>query len=575
MTFDEVAAEIVKNSIRTAYAIDDEIIEPYSDQTGDRKMSKELYASFQKVGCSLELARFTTKKKWDGEQKQNLGKKDLLILDWELSKSEPKYANSLYILHQAIQQPGLPFVCIYTHAPDLDVIAKNIFSYFWFGKEDKDSIERKGNDLLSSLQENIADFDEDKFKEIAVKTLDIIKTPSREKSILKEISTCINEVFGKGAKEIIISEGNTLFSMTELKDILICFSLSSCGYLKSGKKTQRIDIFPIQAIGCQYSFLIDNAIVQIYKKIGPEGSVPPGKLYEHLSQAICKRPHNFVSLLGLEFRNYFRDKAKNLGRELNSIDEDAFLYHQECIKKETDGDDHFSFFMKDIWNSQVTGDWHGHSPKTLEVIEDYKAEHKFDERLTAIIKTQGNDISAPLAYLNKRYSMLRWEPTPPSSLRFGDIFKTSSPEIPYLLCITSHCDCLRPKKINDMFLFVAGKIIATKNGLMTGDEGFQSFIRDDSSNVICLAWEDKPFSLHIETSNLNLLKPVKAKFKNEKIELMYQCTQRENYTQRIANHAFGNAGRVGITFANLKEFKTKKPVPCKNPEGQKCMVKAP
>lgn len=108
---------------------------------------------------------------------------------------------------------------------------------------------------------------------------------------------------------------------------------------------------------------------------------------------------------------------------------------------------------------------------------------------------------------------------------------------------------------------------------MTGDEGFQSFIRDESGNVICLEWENKPFSIHIETSNLNLLKPVKAKFKNEKIELIYQCTQRENYTQRIANNAFGNAGRVGITFANLKEFKTKKPVPCKYPEEQKECVK--
>lgn len=575
MTFDAVAAEIVKDSIRTAYAIDDEIVEPYSDQIGDSKMSQELYASFQKVGCSLELARFTTKKKWDLEQKKNIEKKDLLILDWELSKSGTKYANSLHILQHAIQQPGLPFICIYTHAHDLDVIAKNIFSYFWFGKEDKDSIERKGNDLLNVLQEKVADFDEDKFKEIAVKTLDIIKTPSREKGILKEISTCINEAFGKDAKKIILYEGNTLFNMSEIKDILTYFSLSSCGFLKSGKKIQRTDIFPIQTIGCPYSFLIDNAIVQIFKKTGPEGSVPPEKLYEHLSQAICKRPRNFVSLLGLEFRNYFRDKAKTLGRELNSIDEDAFLYHQECINKETAGGDHFSFFMKDIWNSQVTGDWHGHNPQTLAVIEDYKTKHNFNDRLTTIIRTQGKEISGSLAYLNKRYSMLRWKPNPPTSLSFGDIFKTNSSDIPYLLCITSHCDCLRPDKINDMILFVAGKEKTINNGLLTGDEGFQSFIRDENRSVICLDWEDKPFSIHIETSKLNLSKPVKAKFKNVKIELKYQCTQRENYTQRIANHAFGNAGRVGITFANLKEFKSKKPVPCKYPVEQKCDVKDP
>jgi hypothetical protein len=573
MTFDAVAAEIVKDSIRTAYAIDDDFVEPYSSQKGDSKMSQELYTSFQKAGCSLELARFTTKKKWDLEQKQNLGKKDLLILDWELTKGGTKFANSLYILNQAIQQPGLPFICIYTNEQDLDFISKNIFSYFWFGKEDQISINRKIIDFVDYLELKIDEFDENKFKEIAANILSIIKTPSREKEVLREISKSINDNFGRSAKDIIISTGKRLFAVSDVKDILIYFSLSCDDFLKSGKRIEKTDIFPIHITSNSYSFLIDNAIVQIFRKTGLIGSVPPEKLYEQFSQAICKRPHNFVSLLGLEFRNYFRDKAKTLGRELNSIDEDAFLYHQECIKNEAGGEDHFSFFMKDIWNSQVTGDWHGHNPKTLAVIEDYKTKHKFDERLTAIIKTQGNEISVPLAYLNKRYSTLRWEPTPPSSLRFGDIFKTSSREIPYLLCITSHCDCLRPKKINSMILFVHGNIIPTKNGLMAGDEGFQSFVRDESGSVICLEWEDKPFSIHIETSNLNLIKPVKAKFKNEKIELMYQCTQRENYTQRIANHAFGNAGRVGITFANLKEFKTKKPAPCKYPEVQKECVK--
>lgn len=573
MTFDAVAAEIVKDSIRTAYAIDDDFIEPYSTQTGDNKMSQELYASFQKAGCSLELARFTTKKNWDLEQKQNLGKKDLLILDWELSKGGTKFANSLYILNQAIQQPGLPFICIYTNAQDLDFISNNIFSYFWFGKEDQVLIENKIREFVDFLEETITTFNEDKFKAIADNILNIIKTPSREKEILKEISKCFNDDFGNDAKDIIISAGKRLFNVPDIKDILIYFSLSPNGFLKSGNKIKKTDVLPIHTTGNSYSFLIDNAIVQIFKKTGPIGSVPPEKLYEHLSQAICKRPHNFVSLLGLEFRNYFRDKAKTLGRELNSIDEDAFLYHQECIKSEAAGEDHFSFFMKDIWNSQVTGDWHGHSPKTLAVIEDYKTKHNFNERLTAIIKNQGIDISNSLAYLNKRYSMLRWEPNPPVSFRFGDIFKTSSPEIPYLLCITSHCDCLRPKKVNDMILFVAGKIIPTKSGLITGDEGFQSFIRDESDRVICIDWENKPFSIHIETSNLNLLKPVKVKYKNNFINLLYRCTQRENYTQRIANNALGNAGRVGITFASLKEFKTKKPVPCKFPEKQKCVTK--
>lgn len=572
MTFDDVAAEIVKNSIRTAYAIDDEFVEPYTRQKGNREISKELYASFQKAGCSLEIARFRGKKTWENGQKENLRKKDLLILDWELNKGGVKFANTLRILQQAIQEPGLPFICIYTHSQDLDVIAQNIFSYFWYGNESQGEIDKKREDFLNELEDNVVDFDETTFKAIVSRILDIVKNPQREREVISEISNNITKKYGGKAIKSIIDAGKKILVMVELKDVFIYIALSSIGYFKSGKKFNKIEIISILTPACPYSLLINNALVQVFQKPGAAGSIPPEKLYESLSSAIYKRPNNFVSLLGLEFRNYFRDKSKNLGRELNSINEDAFLYHQECVKNDSAGEDHFSFFMKDIWNSQVTGDWHGHSPKTLAVIEDYKTSSKFDEKLAVIKQNKGESISEALAYLNKRYSMLRWEPNPPTSLRFGDIFKTNSQDIPYLLCITSHCDCLYPTKINDMILFVSGRTKNIRKGLESGDNGFQSFVRDEESKAICLDWDNKPFSIHIETSTLNLLKPVKAFYRSKQIELLYQCTQRENYTQRIANHAFGNAGRVGITFASLKEFKAEIAEPCKYPKKRsKCV----
>ncbi|MCX5817437.1 MAG: response regulator receiver domain [Proteobacteria bacterium] len=554
MSFELVAEKIVRNSIRTAYAIDDEFVEPYTKQRGNKEISKELFSSFRKAGCSLELARFSNKRKWEKEQKLNLGKKDLLILDWELNKGGIKFKSALRILDQAVQESGLPFICIYTHVPNLDEVAQNVFSYFWYSQAQQNIIKEAIDSFIDTLEERIEDFDENVFVKIAEKILELIKQPLKEKELLKEIKRGIHEKFGQNAKSAIESAGNEFFKRPELKDILTYFVLGNQKYLKSGKKKQDNRILPVQSSECPYSFLINNALVHIFQKTGT-APVKPDQLYSILSKAIYNRPNNFVSLLGLEFRNHFRDKAKNLGRELNAINEDAFFYHQTCVEGNGDSGEQFSFFMKDIWNSQVVGDWHAHTPETLKVIESYKTKINFEQQLNKIKEDKGNNIKNDLARLNKRYSILNWEPKPPSSLRFGDIFKTSCLDIPYLLCITSHCDCFRPEKIKNHFLFVAGKEKNLKSGLLTGEDGFQSFINGPNDGVLCIEWEGKPFSLHIDSARLNLKKPLKVKYKQQNIQIDFLCTQKENYTQRVANFAFGNAGRVGITIANLHEFK--------------------
>ncbi len=553
MSFDAVAEEIVRNSIRTAYAIDDEFVEPYTMQRGNREISKKLFSSFKNAGCTLEIARFSGLKKWEKDQSCNLEKKDLLILDWELNKYGIKFKNTLHILMQAIKQPGLPFICIYTHAQDLDVVAQNIYSFFNYS-EKQDKISSNVNSFIDSLDEKIDSFDEDVFKVTSQSILEILRTPTREKEILKRIGKVFFDKFGNTTRDIIIEAGKEFFNTDDLKSTLLYFSLSGESFLKSGKRKSRYFINAVEGSNCPFSILINNALVQIFQKVGRDHSVEPEQLYNQLSSAICKRPNNFVSLLGLEFRNYFRDRAKLLGRELNAISEDAFFYHQSCVNGTDEGNDNFSFFMKDIWNSQITGDWQGHSPKTLDVIENYKEAQKFDETLIDIKKDKGGRITNDLAFLNKRYSILNWSPIPTNALRFGDIFKTTSPDVPYVLCITSHCDCLRPLKVDDCFLFVPGTEITLRQGLIKGDEGYQSFVRDDG-NLKCLDWSNKPFSLFIKSADINLNKPLSVVHKGKVLKLTFICTQKENYTQRVANNAFGNAGRVGITLASLREFK--------------------
>jgi len=121
-------------------------------------------------------------------------------------------------------------------------------------------------------------------------------------------------------------------------------------------------------------------------------------------------------------------------------------------------------------------------------------------------------------------------------------------DISYLLCITPHCDCLRPGKINNYFYFVGGKKIKLSQGLKKGDTGFISYIKTEKG-FNCIEWEKPPFTIYITNEN-NILNPIECDLMGQKLTLKHLTWQKENYTQRIANESFSHASRVGIEIAN-------------------------
>ena len=125
---------------------------------------------------------------------------------------------------------------------------------------------------------------------------------------------------------------------------------------------------------------------------------------------------------------------------------------------------------------------------------------------------------------------------------------TSPVDNEYLLCITPHCDCLRPDKINNGFYFVIGTEINLPTGLKKGDTGFISYIKTEKG-IICIEWKKSPFTIYIPDNNIS--NPIECDFSGKKIALKYLTCQKENYTQRIANESFSSASRVGINLAKF------------------------
>jgi len=571
MDFNTVAKEIVSDSICSALCIDNAFDEPYAPtdypEKDSFKIPKELYESFKAQNCILDIYKYIDLKDWEGKRESILKNKDLLILDWELTDGDPPYKDALEILLEAVKTESLPFVYIYTQEIDLDKVILNICAYF-SGTTSED-LRQKYESLCEEL-EDTTDIPE---VEDSDKLLSGMKEICKEILIKGDLSEDIeDEIFGYLQKELDTDLGGakryyrTLCKIgqkhfeTETRDdifkpIGIILNPSHC----REEPVSEIDIHPISDE--QYAYLIHNTIVKIStKKLSTtEGIksdvVSPEEVYSDLSRTIWKRPRNFLALLGLEMRNLYRGRSSVIGKDLNEIDEIAFFKHQKSFE-DTDEQERFYEFLKNIWKEELSSFLLDQSPALFSVLDEYKNKNNIEDGLETLQKNPEKFID-DLSKLNYYYSVLRFDWKNPRKIRFGDIFSItfekngdSEEDYSYLLCITSHCDCLRPQKVEDSLNFVGGKKLKLKKGLEIGDSGCVSYIKANEE-IVCIEWRKIPFTIHIALNGNDISKPIKCIFSGRDITLDYLATQKENYTQRIANAAFSYASRVGIELVGL------------------------
>jgi len=520
MPYQTAATNIIRESIKSAIFIDEKALEFYGEQSSEEideeKLSKELYSNFKDHGISLAVHKFKIKDIEDNSLKDYLFKsRDLILLDWKLN-GEDGEEYSLNLLSEIVNKPHIHFCTIYTSetGKDLDNVFFNILSYF--SGEDKD--------YYSELKEDLEHEE------------DILKLKNRFDDInLNRHSQKIDALVAEDQKDIV----NLILGLTGEKDLIM--AISKVWVALNDYHTSEIPLpYPSMFSFENQTLVINNTVISIMNK----GENKPEDLISNLSSQIVNDNSSFSKLFGLDTNNLLRSNSSFIDYEIIDLNYKTMLFHRKQIL-EHGSEEEFNSFISSILLEQIKQNVNT-SPLTLFNSQSCKdLEHSL-----------GEVSDEELCKLNSFYNGLYIKDK--STLNFGDIFYNNESKT-YFLCITALCDCLNPKNINNNFYFVEGNEVENLSKVLkSGDSGFKSYIKDGK----VIAWSPiskqndtmryiKPFQLNIvsntfENGKINCT--IINEGKIEELNLTYIFTLKQNYAQRIANHAFGHPTRVGVDF---------------------------
>lgn len=513
MTLLQKTKEIVSNSIRTAIFIDEKALENYKQKSStfirEEELSINLNKNFKNKGISLSVHKFKQSDLTNTTTLDYLFKRrDLVLLDWKLDGNDGEEF-SLNLLSKIVTQKHIHFCSIYTSEANYDEIINNICTYF----------SGYTNEYYESIVESLdvyKDLDETLFEQISFddpKTNSILYNNFRGldaglPNLIKEITNLSD--FGKA-----------------LIQVKYAFSVFH--------KSNIINPVPTHINRSNYSLNINNTIITII----PKNENSAHKILNKLYQQICKSENCFTQLLGLDMQNSFSENSSFVDSNLLDTNLDTLMYHRrQLINNNLENE--FEIFIKNILLE--------HSKMKLENSLLNTLEKTFLDRIT---RRRLNIESQKIAKLNTFYNGSYINNK--ALLNFGDVFKDDKGN--FYLCITPLCDCILhngKSNIGFKYYFVKGQSSNLDESIKIGEKGFVSFLNDKTA----ILWKKdeyiKPFQLYIPNPFLNANKITYLDWnkKNDKveIEIEYYFSLRQNYTQRIVNHAFGHPIRVGVDF---------------------------
>ncbi|NOR45244.1 MAG: hypothetical protein GQ534_06610 [Candidatus Delongbacteria bacterium] len=540
-SFSDIARKVIKNSIRSAVCIDDEYPSAYQiDVKLKTSEAKRLYDSFRSVGnCDLDIYNFDPAgSSWNKEFM--IPNKDLIILDWELDKDavDEKFIPTLEILEDITHSEQVPFVVIYTHTEAIDDVAKKLLETYSYIPQNIDDLKQSLVNILkefdSSLDgQNLIDLIEDeKLKQISYEYIHFIdKRDESKKRIIENFNRILEikveeKVLERKLKKVFNDYHYISTDNFELLSIAI-FNLES-------KYTGE---YPIRRLESK-SFLYKIGYTTIYicrkEKVG---GIKPEDLFNEFSKAIIANPHNYLSLLSLELKDQLKTEFSKIGSRFAEIDEKSFFYHVKNLKNKTEDKLDLNRIKEFILRSWLEDFSSLRTEITSEVIQNIEEVSKQ--------KDTPNDLSPEVAISLIKYSALLSTNNSKKKnrkLRFGDIFIDDETK-EYFICITPHCNCLRPDKIDSNFYFIKG-VIAKKNttAIQNAEKGYYSFL-DINDEQKSIEWTTVPFTMYVLNNDIDNLS---CCFMQKKYELKFCTSLKENFTQRLSNKSFGYGYTVGI-----------------------------
>jgi hypothetical protein len=514
-SYKEKADSILSKAIKSVVFVDENAADVFTVpdmNLTENELSVKLYEEFRELGISLSIDKFDSSKIENKKYHNFLFKKrDLVLLDWKLNGLYGE-EYSLKLLSEVVKSNNIHFCSIYTSEPNTDNIINNIGSYF-------------------------SGLDKDKYDEI-FETLEIYEGINEiiDKISLDEIDS--NARLYRSLIDIDKELPNEIKRLTDTKNIGCALVFVKLAFMKL--------VYSDIALGMDFKIdrenkilSINNTIVTIINKSDDSAS----GILDKIATYLVGNDDCFMKLLGLDMQNNFSENNSFISPAVLSIDTKALLFHHDQLvdSKNPQTKEEFKYFINRILLEQTKLNL---TNSNLEIIDE-----DFLKSLGRIDDVK--EITKDLFLLNAFYNGAIFDH---EKLNFGDIFLGNDNE--YYLCITALCDCLNPvDNINNSYFFVKGtKNTDKEECLKAGDGGFKSYISHD----ICIEWTKgdyvKPFQLYIENPDITSGTILSKRFKEGNVTnltLEYKFTLKDNYAQRIANHAFNHPLRVGVDFVKV------------------------
>ncbi len=566
--YSQKAFDILNSSINSVVFIDEKAKDFYSG-TGinpdivEEQLSFDLYTAFKKNGKNFTVHRFHIKDIDEPKTIEYLFKgKDLILLDWELNEYDGQ-EHSLNLLHKAVSSPNINFCCIYSSSRNFDTIPLYLDAYFSGLTKEQYEI----------IKDNYSHCEPQDLQNVINKNEDEILNFARE-----------NEINGETFPIDEHRDKSILYLMR-----LIYISLNVEKFFINDSQLSKYEVLNTG----DDSFMINNTFVLTLKK-DFTNDADYEKLLRRISEIVVNNEGSFFQLLGLEMQSIFNENESFIDDTILKSSTEALFQFRDHL-----GDDkNFGTIIKKLLLEQATLKLR---TAKLELLKTDFLDFKSKE-LQNKVPSNEDLFQLNVFYNSVKVKSLHVDDTP--NLNFGDIFKGTGRE--YYLCITALCDCLYPNKIDSNFYFAKGEEFDDlETALRLGDTAFLSFLPngkvvlwgdketvkkekvkknigesqedfDNRKNLEALKLElesykkflYKPFFIKPKVFNVENNKIIEQKIRIwditnrltqqgrdhqlNYVEVEYITTLREDYTQRVANHAFGHPARVGVDFVKIK-----------------------
>lgn len=514
MNYTEVAAEIVKESIKSAIYIDDKAWEPYNEYDKDlepeQRYSKEFMSHFKENGISLSVYQYTSET-YSKQKDYLFSGKDLVILDWKLQK-EGGEDKALELMADIVnKQPALNYCAIYTSENNIDELMLTILHYFsGVNKLEKNQVIEAFSTIQEDIESKKGEFSELCFLQCTNNQMrDCVKRLSTNDETKNIIDTIRNEYPQKDSR---LSTGHLVSR---------CHVAFSDSTLPEDSQPT-----PTYIDRNQHLIQIKNTIFVVINK----GETIVGNLVSKFAKACSENHSGFLQLAGIALNNVIRVKSPIIAPR-NIAVPNSILGFQKRQK----GENEFVELIEDMMLDDIAYKSAGCVSalvKSLDEIEEAPSDEEMI-KLNVLYNTQ-------VAQHKGR-------------LGFGDLFEyREGDDVWYYLSVSRLCDYTEDKN-NHLYYFAKAQKTSSNKALEVGEKGFVSFL--DTSTAIRWDVHDmiRPIpcnivELNFDEENSLQISEIDGKGMIEERKLKYIQTIKRGYAQRIANKAFTYNSTVGVSF---------------------------